>query len=377
MSTYTFTDLVVTNFTVSGSYTSTAVSLAPAGTAGAPAYSFSAAPTYGIYLNGGNSLVLAMAGTGVHFFNSTTYNLRSNAGLITLGASDDVILSRDAANVLALKNATTAQEFRVYGTTTGTKYASLSHDGSSAILGAIGAAGTLVFQTGGATQWVIDNTGTYLPNVDATQAIGAASPRLSNIFSVTATLGVATNANLGGIDPGLYIGVNGNKPFYFDYAETQPTGPDIVFRKARGAQSGLLVVSNGDYLGRIEAFGYDGANYRKGAGIDFLVDNTPGASDMPGTIQFLVTPDGSATPAAALTLASTKVATFASSLRVSADSASGAASTTTFTSASDTTLTNAYVVKGGQAATTANTGWIKIYVGTVASWVPYWSNATP
>ncbi len=56
---------------------------------------------------------------------------------------------------------------------------------------------------------------------------------------------------------------------------------------------------------------------------------------------------------------------------------SGIASTTGLTNVTDTTLTNAYVVKGSQAASTANTGWIKIYIGTTAAWVPYWANATP
>lgn len=55
----------------------------------------------------------------------------------------------------------------------------------------------------------------------------------------------------------------------------------------------------------------------------------------------------------------------------------GVASTVSLTTTSDLTTTNAYAVKGGQAASTANTGWIKIYVGTTAAWLPYWANATP
>lgn len=55
----------------------------------------------------------------------------------------------------------------------------------------------------------------------------------------------------------------------------------------------------------------------------------------------------------------------------------GLASSTSLTNAISATVTNAYVVAGGQAATTPNTGWIKIYVGTTVAWVPYWANATP
>lgn len=50
--------------------------------------------------------------------------------------SGDVFLCRDAANTLALKNGTTAQELRIYGTTTGSKYLILKHDGTDAYLSA-------------------------------------------------------------------------------------------------------------------------------------------------------------------------------------------------------------------------------------------------
>ena len=43
----------------------------------------------------------------------------------------------------------------------------------------------------------------------------------------------------------------------------------------------------------------------------------------------------------------------------------------------NTTATNAYVIKGGQAATTANTGWVSILINGVQAWIPYWTNATP
>lgn len=76
------------------------------------------------------------------------------------------------------------------------------------------------------------------------------------------------------------------------------------------------------------------------------------------------------------TISTSGLAAFSGSLRTGGDSG-GAASNTTITNATDTTLTNAYTVKGGQIATTANTGWIKIYIGTAVAWVPYWANATP
>jgi len=67
---------------------------------------------------------------------------------------------------------------------------------------------------------------------------------------------------------------------------------------------------------------------------------------------------------------------FGSEVRAGGD-VSGAASRTTFTNATDSTTTNSYVVAGGQAPATENTGWLKIYIGTDVAWVPYWQNATP
>ena len=60
-----------------------------------------------------------------------------------IGTAEDVLLVRDAANVFALKNGTTAQEARIYGTTTASKYLSLLHNGTNAILSPSTGAGTL------------------------------------------------------------------------------------------------------------------------------------------------------------------------------------------------------------------------------------------
>lgn len=54
-------------------------------------------------------------------------------GGIAVGAMD-CLISRDAAAVLAVKNSTTAQTLRVYGTTTGSKYLSLAHNGTNAVI---------------------------------------------------------------------------------------------------------------------------------------------------------------------------------------------------------------------------------------------------
>jgi hypothetical protein len=66
----------------------------------------------------------------------------------------------------------------------------------------------------------------------------------------------------------------------------------IFQRKIRGTS----VVQANDQLGDLIFQGYDGATYRTAAIVRAAVDGTPGASDMPGRLAFLTTPDGAASP---------------------------------------------------------------------------------
>ena len=85
--------------------------------------------------------ILAQVGSG------TPAMMRINTGVVvgTSGAfcwsstndpsgTLELYITKDAANILAQRNGTTAQKFRVYGTTTGAKYTQLEHDGTNAIL---------------------------------------------------------------------------------------------------------------------------------------------------------------------------------------------------------------------------------------------------
>ena len=86
---------------------------------------------------GGKSAWAFRSGTG-------DLNASSDAGLGWTGTAAavsstsgpdgtvDVKLVRDAAGVLALKVGTTAQKLRIYGTTTGSKYLTMEHDGTNA-----------------------------------------------------------------------------------------------------------------------------------------------------------------------------------------------------------------------------------------------------
>jgi hypothetical protein len=130
--------------------------LATDGTASAPSYAFAANTNRGLFndtANAGIGLTVAGAQTALFsaggIFNVNGSYQTSSSGVINwtngtaLGGSADVILLRDAAAVLALKNSTTAQTLRVYGTTTGTKYLSLAHDGTNGVIDTAASSGLL------------------------------------------------------------------------------------------------------------------------------------------------------------------------------------------------------------------------------------------
>lgn len=79
------------------------------------------------------------------------------------------------------------------------------------------------------------------------------------------------------------------------------SGLDLSFYKSRGATVGThTVVSSGDVIARLVGYAADGTTSRPATQIEFVVDGTPGSSDMPGRIVFSVTADGAATVTEAL-----------------------------------------------------------------------------
>ncbi len=152
--------------------------LAPNGTAAAPSYSWSNSG-YGDdgFFHGGAASIIHLSLNGVSkaaWITADKYAIASDmalawhSGTNVDSGSSDVYLVRDAAAVLALKNGTTAQEFRVYGTTTGSKYAKVSHDGTFSYFASSSGPALLrsdadtyaAIQTNGATRWYVDGSTT-------------------------------------------------------------------------------------------------------------------------------------------------------------------------------------------------------------------------
>ena len=98
----------------------------------------------------------------------STGNLTVSVG--TIGLSTDVLLARDAANILAQKNAANAQALRIYGTTTGPRYLELSHNGTDANI--YTQSGHLRFSAGGINFWNILSSGPLQPVVANSYDLG-------------------------------------------------------------------------------------------------------------------------------------------------------------------------------------------------------------
>lgn len=100
--------------------------LASDGVVGAPGIAFSQDPDNGLRRTGTNAISIVTAGADIVGINGTAgIRIRGSLGLTWSSAADvtstsDLVLLRDAANILALRNGASSQELRLYGTFTDT-----------------------------------------------------------------------------------------------------------------------------------------------------------------------------------------------------------------------------------------------------------------
>jgi hypothetical protein len=93
-----------------------------------------------------------------------------------------------------------------------------------------------------------------------------------------------------------YLQGNGFNAISFIENYGTATASQLRLNKSRGTLASPTIVSNGDEIGSVLFYGFDGATLRPAASVGALVDNTPGASDMPGRLIFNTTADGAAAP---------------------------------------------------------------------------------
>ena len=86
-------------------------------------------------------------------------------------------------------------------------------------------------------------------------------------------------------------------------SQSATAAPTLNFFKARGSLGSEANVNNGDFTGSILFRGYHTNGFYQSASIESKVSGTHGTNDMPGTLIFSTSPDGSATPTSKLEIA--------------------------------------------------------------------------
>lgn len=298
------------------------------GLAASPGISYSGATGTGFFRSSGASEIqVSWAGTPDVGIGSGRLRLSSGAVLnwtssTSLGGTNDLVLVRVAANVLGLQNGTTAQGFNIYNTyTSGSVYETGIMQWSSNVLnvGTTATGGGTSYRNlklttdGGTNGWLFGagSVPSITPVSDNAYTIGDATHRPA-IYSTFLSVGLATNAATAGSNSNIYSGGDGTNVAILDTAGSSGQGGNLRFYKSNGSQASRTIVASGDLLGSFTAYGAASAGVFQPAGqIKWLVDGTPGAgTDMPGRMEIYTTPDGSATPALALTVNKTQNVVF-------------------------------------------------------------------
>lgn len=178
------------------------------GTGAIPNYATRSDPTTGWF--GGTTLGAGFTGwssAGTPRFLLGPSEVRLGSGISVNWSSNadptlavaDLKLVRDAAAVLALKNGTTPQTLRVYGTTTGPLYAALAHDGTQGTLTTntgdlwIAPAGALNLYTAGSLRWQVTSAGHLIAGADNSYDLGASGATRPRSVYIAVSLNLGSN----------------------------------------------------------------------------------------------------------------------------------------------------------------------------------------
>jgi len=238
--------------------TMTGALLLPAGSVTAPSLAYSAIPGQGMWFSTNALFWNTAASTNKMALTGTELSLSNTLGLgwsssTPNAASNDTILYRDAAGVLGLRNATTAQEFRVWGTTTLSKYLKIKHDQTNGIIDVVEPTATT-----GATQAGLGLTLFASDAVASTDTAGAAAGGDVNITAGAAARLTSGNANGGVISlnagAGIGTGVIGYVTSSTAFAPSvflgnQNAGVVNIGRKDQTGSSYIAMGSDGTAIG--------------------------------------------------------------------------------------------------------------------------------
>ena len=145
------------------------------------------------------------------------------------------------------------------------------------------------------------NTGIFFPSADtiAFSEGGAEAVRIDSSGRLLIGTSSVINNGYGGTSGLFQVSKDDFLPIgFFSFTSTAADGycPYLELHRARGTKASPTIVSNGDELGEINFYGYDGSAFRRGASIRSYVDAAPGSDDMPSRLVFYTSADGSATP---------------------------------------------------------------------------------
>lgn len=129
------------------------------------------------------------------------------------------------------------------------------------------------------------------------QINGIASPVTCLSAETKLAMGTYSNLVVGLAYNALYNGTNFLISTFSEFVgyTNDTNGAFVHLSKSRSTTAGTnTIVQNGDALGTVAFYGANGTGYTRGAHITAAVDGTPGAAnDMPTTLVFATTPDGS------------------------------------------------------------------------------------
>lgn len=199
------------------------VILAPSGAEGAPAYSFSADATMGVHRPAASTIDLSFASAS-----RVRFSVAGGAGTLQLCSSSSTFnstLTMAAANVLSLQNSTTAQEFRVYGTTTGSKYVLLKHDGTD---GTLDASSGKIKLGGTATELAVQDTVNISLATGTGTKIGTGTTQKLGIWNATPIAQPSSTGETNGFTGGAGTAVRDDSTFTGNVGSTAYRISDIV-----------------------------------------------------------------------------------------------------------------------------------------------------
>ena len=156
----------------------------------------------------------------------------------------------------------------------------------------------LAFQTGGVAKGYVFHSGLYMSlwnEANGYIEFGTNNAERMRITSGGNVLVGTTSASTTGVYGTPQISVESNafaSSQIMSHSNTSGNFSILGIGKSRGTGAAPTIVADGEVVGAIYFFGYDGASYRPTSAITSIVNGTPGTADMPGALIFNTTADG-------------------------------------------------------------------------------------